>query len=416
MRHFFHGATRHRAHHPVSRHLVACLLLVVGCTTGLESTAGYGRDAPSPNDSRQSRVGKRYPSERTVYRDERSGRQVVRLTSSPAEDVKVYQTHPSWTADGRWIVFRSSRTGEEQLVAVHEETGAIVQLTDEPGVQVGQVCLSRSKPELLTVIGDSVVLIRLRGLLEEGSGPARLPSGYRSTVGRIPPGARLSGSMSWDAAEKELYLGLVHPERPAERRWSISCLALDSGKLRAVIDLDFRVGHVQAHPRTAGLILYCHETGGDAPQRMWVVRGDGSGNRPFYRETFDEWVTHEVWWDERRSLFTVWPKNEAMRRKPHGIASVSLDGAVKFHSRFPYWHVTGAAGCRYGVGDTFDGRIFRVDLETGARVLLTQGHRVKKEGAHPHPTLHPGGGRVLFNSNAAGNADLYVVGLEREEE
>ena len=83
-----------------------------------------------------------------------------------------------------------------QLLAVKEETGAIVQLTDEPGVQPGPVCVSRSRPELLTVFGDSVVLIRLQSLLAEGSGPARLPPGYRSTVGRIPPGARLSGTMS----------------------------------------------------------------------------------------------------------------------------------------------------------------------------------------------------------------------------
>lgn len=111
-------------------------------------------------------VGKRYPAERSVYTDEATGREVVRLTTSSAEDIKIYQTHPSWTADGEWIVFHSDRAGSPQLFAVHEEAGDIVQLTDEKDISVGQVCLSRQRPELLTLVGRSIVLLRFDRLLE----------------------------------------------------------------------------------------------------------------------------------------------------------------------------------------------------------------------------------------------------------
>ena len=63
---------------------------------------------------------------------------------------------------------------------------------------------------------------------------------------------------------------------------------------------DFKIGHLQANPFVPGLILFCWETGGDAPQRTWLVRSDGSEKRPFYKETFNEWVTHEVWWKPDR--------------------------------------------------------------------------------------------------------------------
>lgn len=365
-----------------------------------------------------SQAGAWHPSERSVYRDSVTGREVIRLTSSPAEDVKIYQTHPSWTDSGRWIVFHSDRAGSPQLFAVQEETGSIVQLTDEPGVNVGQVCLSRLQPALLTVIGDEIVRLDFGALLRPPAVSSNPVPPTRTVMGRIPEEATLSGTMSWTASEFTLLAGLRHGRETDGQSWSIAALDLAQGSWTTILEPGLQVGHVQANPERDDLIMYCHETGGDAPQRMWLVHADGTGNRPFYPESFDEWVTHELWWwGGSRALFTVWPKDDTMRLKPHGIASVSLDGIVRFHSRFPYWHVTGAARPRYPeyvVGDTFDGRIIRVDLETGERTLLTQGHRPDPGGTHPHVSLDPGGRKVLFNSNANRNADLYLVDVDGE--
>jgi len=354
------------------------------------------------------------PSERSVYPDPVTGWPVVRLTRSPADDIKIYQTHPSWTADGKWIVFHSTRAGRPQLFAVHEELGAIVQLTDGPGVQVGQVCLSRRRQELLTLIQGEVVLLDFGAAVRNSPpDPGQAPLlASRRTIAALPPGSELSGTMCWNASETDVYVGLHHSNRPEPEAWSIAQLNLDRGAWQTVIEPGFRVGHVQANPWIDDWLIYCHETGGDAPQRMWLVRADGSENRPFYPETFDEWVTHELWWDSTHALFTVWPKDAVMTAKPHGLVSVGLDGLVRFHSRFPYWHVTGAAVSPYLVADTFDGQIIRVHTETGERVVLTRGQRPSRQGAHPHPTLDPTGRKVLFNSNAEGQADLYLVALD----
>ncbi len=172
------------------------------------------------------------------------------------------------------------------------------------------------------------------------------------------------------------------------------------------------MGHCQAHPSETGVISYCHETGGDAPQRMWIVRSDGSGNRPFYAETYDEWVTHEVWWTPDRMLFTIWPKDDAMKAKPHGIASVSLaDFSHRIHDQFPYWHVCGTPDGKYAIGDTFDGELFLIDTRTGKRELMTQGHRPANATSHPHQSISPDGKRVLFVSSKFGNWDLMTVDL-----
>lgn len=361
-------------------------------------------------------AGRSLPSERSVWSDPATGREVTFLTNSPAQDVKIYQTHPSWTADGAWIVFHSDRTGSRQLFAVHEASGRIVQLTSLADVETGQVAVSRKRPELVTVSGREVVRLDLSPTLtldeSEGRGGARRRPPAVRVIGQLPGAAVLSGTLSLDAAEDAVYLGLEHGEGAENPRWSIVALDVETGRLRTVIEPGFPVGHVQANPERPEWIAYCHETGGDAPQRMWVVRADGSGNRPLYRETYGEWVTHEIWQDGDRALFTIWPKNEAMRRLPHGLASVTLAGEVTFHARYPYWHVAAAPGSTIAVADSFDGELFRVDLESGARTVITRGHRAARSGAHLHPTLHPDGDRVLFNSNLHGNADLAILSVD----
>lgn len=376
---------------------------------GLLMTLSWSVALTSADDKQTGGVGHHFPSEMKTYKDERTGRLVTALTTSPANDDKIYQTHPSWTADGRWVVFQSDRTSTHQLFAVHETTGDIVQLTDGPSAH-SSACLSRRRNALLMTEGRHILHLDFDALLAEATSESNT---LRSKiVGQLPDGAQLSGLPSWDSNEEVLYLGLEWPEGPVNRRWSIHSLDITSGKLTELLRQDFRITHVQANPFVTGLFMYAQETGGDAVQRMWVAKADRSLDQPFYRETYDEWVTHEVWWDEDHALFTIWPRNEEMRKKPHGIASVDLKGTLKINSVFPYWHVTGARGSLWAVGDTFEGDMFRVDLMTGERLLLTQGHRIRRSGLHPHQTMRPDGKRVLFVSHHFGNPDLFLIDLE----
>lgn len=216
--------------------------------------------------------------------------------------------------------------------------------------------------------------------------------------------------MSLDCAEKEIYLGVQY----GENLWGLSALDTGTGKFRKIVDSDFRVGHCQAHPSRSGLIMYCWETGGDSEQRMWTVRADGSNNEPFYKESYDEWVTHEVWWGSDRALFTIWPKNAEMLRKPHGVAYVTLqDSSLHILSQKKYWHVGASPDGKWAVADTFDGRIYRISGDTGRARLLTHGHRPDGATVHPHPSFSPDGLSVLFCSESNGNWDLCLVRLNQ---
>ena len=78
--------------------------------------------------SASAQVGRRLPSEKKIVTDPVTGLTLTFLTSTPAGDSKIYQTHPQWTSDGKWLVFRSQRA-PGQAFAVNEDNGAIVQLT-----------------------------------------------------------------------------------------------------------------------------------------------------------------------------------------------------------------------------------------------------------------------------------------------
>jgi len=349
-----------------------------------------------------SYVGRRFPSERKLYRDAVTGHDISMLTTSPAKDNKIYQTHPNWTADGRHIVFTSDRTGTNQYFALSIDTGVITQLTNDKGP--GNVFVSRTNGKMFYISQRTIWELNINAIcnLKENKQNNR----FRRKVASLPDKLTVSGTLSLDSNGKDIYIGVQYDEGS----WGLLALNADTGKFRKVIDLDFRIGHCQAHPSIPGLIMYCWETGGDSQQRMWIVRADGSDNGPFYKETYDEWVTHEVWWGSDKTLFTIWPKDEQMLKKPHGIAYITLPNrSLNILSQKKYWHVGGSPNGKWAVGDNFNGEIYLISAGIGKAKLLTQGHRPRGATVHPHPSFSPDGSSILFCSEKNGNWDLFLV-------
>lgn len=174
--------------------------------------------------------------------------------------------------------------------------------------------------------------------------------------------------------------------------------------------------------------MYCWETGGDAPQRIWLLSIDDDGNvvnRPAYEEQPDEWVTHEVFMGPDHILFTVMGHLDRLRETTNsGIYSMNIrTGEATLHGQLDgggYWHAQGTEDLKWAVGDTFDGKLYRLNLEDPEdSVLLTTGHRPNSLGpftqeAHSHHSISPDGRWVLFNSSMLTGSDLMMVPLQPE--
>ena len=286
-----------------------------------------------------AQIGRRFPSERKVIKDPRTGVELIFLTSQQGKgDSKIYQTHNQWTSDGKWVIFRSNRVPGEAM-AVNEETGVMVQVTE--GGYSGMLCVARHSMHLYIQrsamteaqkaeqqalyqrrrAGEQVeiprydwqvVEIDLAKLFKDSeAGRLKKKEAYERICGIIPAEMCSEGDMALDGSEEVAYFRLdkefarkypiaeqiapnFGPRNMGAGPGGIGKIDLRTGKAEPVVAVHFKVGHIQGNPWHPGEVIFCWETGGKAPQRTWMVNADGSGLRPIYRETEYDWVTHEA--------------------------------------------------------------------------------------------------------------------------
>ncbi len=413
-------------------------------------------------------VGRRFPPEKRIVADAVTGLSLTFLTTDPANDSKPYQTDPTWTADGKWILLRSSR-GESgpQTFLVHERSGDIIQIT-AGDAGMSNVTLSRKSNTAFFMRGRprQLVELKLDPLIADAmAGTPRPASTYERVVATLPDNMR-GGGIALDADESRVYFGInLEPAAPPQPRLAptppptrpptgrriiddqnmdpdqdreaqrrrfeaagrgrsgIRSIDLKTGALATVIDIPMRLGHLQTNPWVSGEIMYCHETTGDAVQRMWVVRADGTGNRPLYAESPDEWVTHETFATRDEVMFNLMGHLPYLRERPSGVAVINLrtsqmsilaqiEEDMGERRTGGLWHCNGSPDGRWAVADSFKGNVYLIDRRTGERILLTTDHKMIPD--HAHPIFSPDGRRVLIQSGRfteGKSLDLVVVDI-----
>jgi len=333
------------------------------------------------------------------YHDTRTGACVRNLTPNLERAQVIYPTHPMWTPNMEYFVFHAEYAGRSLPYARHMKTGYARPLIDE---DIGASVLDPKNGRLYYLRRNEVRVISVSLAFRRMAAP-RLVALLPAKV------LRMEGVLSLDSKGDWLYAGAVLEEG---RKWALVALHISSARWQMVTELDFRIGHVQANPWIASVIMFCHETGGDAPQRTWVVNANGAGLRPFYKETYNEWVTHEVWWGGLRALFTIWPYDEEHKQKPHGVVSADFaTGKPTVHAQFPAWHTHGSPDGKWIVADDFDRNLWLIKAETNERRLLTQGHLGNGFDTHPHPSFTPDSKAVVFNSSRNGKEEIFMVDL-----
>lgn len=452
-----------------------------------------------------AQIGTRFPSEKKIIPDPVTGIPLHFLTTASVGDSKIYPTHHQWTADGKWVIFRSSRVPGEAL-AVNEETGDIVQITERG--YTGMLCSSHksnklylmrsvhaqvlprrdqnaeagrplptpgtpsdaTKPAATTTGKDGekgaegaqkearrewrrprgpfqVVEVDLeRVFADSAAGKMKPAAEYERICGTVPEEYITDGNMDLDATEEFVYFRvtgeavnkkLPEGQKPAEKfgprnmgagPTGLASMNLTTGEVKHIVTVPFQIGHVQTNPWYPGEIVFCWETGGKAPTRMWTVMADGTGLRPVYPEQDFEWVTHEavIGKDEvafaiialRKPMIPGQPEPENVKQAgpgwgpagssdhPTGLAIANLrTREMRIVSQLPpgdpgrsFWHVHGSPDGRWAVGDDFQYRTWIVDRTTGeTRLLADNGHKTTAAD-HQHPTFSPDGKKLNIQS------------------
>lgn len=424
----------------------------------------------SGNSFTFSQIGKRFPSEKKVIKDPVTQTKLVFLTTSEYNDSKIYQTHNQWTSDSKWIIFRSDRVQGEAM-AVNEETGEIVQVTE--GGYMGMLNVARKSMKLYfmrnvpteedkalrnkEISRDSMIAMFRSGRFnrikhavqiievdlarlfsDSKSGKLKSADEYQKVCGILPAEIEAGGDMALDGDEKWVYFrvgkdeaqkhlpegtiieGNYGPRNMGAGPSGICSMNIETGEIRYVVSTPFQIGHIQTNPWVPGEIVFCWETGGKSPQRTWIVRSDGSGLRPLYKETTHDWVTHEAIITKEEVALAILghrvinnPDKNASDTLPDimklgqepswgdcgtreyatglGIVNIRTKEMIiagQTDSGSGFWHVNGSSDGRWAVGDDFARNIYLIDRKSREMSLLSSGHKVTASD-HPHPTFSP---------------------------
>lgn len=403
-----------------------------------------------------AQIGQRFPSEKRVVPDPVTGVPLTFLTTQPRGDSKIYPSHPQWTADGQWLVFRSNRVKGE-AIAVHEASGEMVQVTE--GGYEGMLNLAQSGGNKLYFLRKAPGTDKARQAVEvdldrvfadSKAGSMKAAGAYQRVIGTLPAELEAYGDNALDAdgqwfyfrIQGKAYAGARLPagtkiEPPFGPRGmgagphAIGKINVQTGEIKHVVSVPFQIGHIQTNSWNPGELVFSWETGGKSPQRTWTVKGDGTGLRPLYPEAPYEWVTHEAFIgkdevalaimghraipgvvDPSRPAATdvgganpgqdaAWG-NAGTREKPTGLAIVNLRTrevmiAGQTAKGSGLWHVHGSPDGRFAVGDDFNRDLYLIDRRSREMMLLSAGHKTTARD-HPHPTFSPDGRKIQIQS------------------
>ncbi len=402
-----------------------------------------------------AQIGQRFPSEKRVVPDPVTGTPLTFLTTQPRGDSKIYPSHPQWTADGQWLVFRSARVKGE-AIAVNEASGEMVQVTE--GGYDGMLNLAQSGGNKLYFLRKTAepkvmqaVEVDLDRVFADSKAGAMKPAAtYQRVIATLPAELDAVGDNALDADGQWFYFRVTGkafagarlpagtkieppfgPRGMGAGPHAIGKVNVKTGEFKHVVSVPFQIGHIQANLWNPGELVFSWETGGKSPQRTWTVKGDGTGLRPLYPEAPYEWVTHEAIIGKDEVALAImghrpvpgvedvtrapgtdvgganpgqdaaWG-NAGTREKPTGLAIVNLRTRESLivgqtPSGSGLWHVHGSPDGRFAVGDDFSRSLYLIDRKTREMVMLTTGHKTTARD-HPHPTFSPDGKKIQIQS------------------
>ncbi len=174
--------------------------------------------------------------------------------------------------------------------------------------------------------------------------------------------------------------------------------------------------HAQFCPTDPNLILYCYGGPWWRVQRMWLIRADGTGNRPILVQTNFEGVGHDFWSDDGKTLYATCSGG----RQPQGLWAVRANGKDErcvLAGPCTGHGTANAAEDRFVIDESYN------DCTTGLwysrkgsvqpELLCQTGVNwaVGRQEYHPHPKFLPDGRRASFTSSMSGTGEVYIVEL-----
>ncbi len=362
-------------------------------------------------------------SKRTVLADPRTGREVWKVTSwDEADCLATYMYLQAFSADERFLIFASNRSGKWELYRLELATGEAVQLSrrhtppdpvvsDDYAHIVGHVHLARN--EVFYLDGPRLVAAHLETLAERvvldcrgspwrilGGFPSFTPDGARFTIiyvgrdGREGIALAAVDGSGWEplyqCAEPSQVLShvLVVPTEPLSVTFNLLPDRQDNPSLpRGRRARAWRWTHGAAEPFLVVPPGFraTHEYWGRTPEpRLFYHRKSVPGWTPTWIESFavdgGERIEHVGSSDRRLGHSCI---------SPAGLTIITV------------------------VQDPKGNELVRIDLATGRSEVLCWPNSscTGDQMTHVHPSFSPSGRMVAYTSDCGGRNAVYIVPL-----
>ena len=332
--------------------------------------------------------------QRHVRKGESPGIEIVEY-SSPETDLACPYFHQRFVAeDASWLVCEGRFNGAAELVRLDLEAPGGWRLT-----QQGAAALAGD----LGPKGHTFHCTRQGRVL----GVDAL-SGEETRIWAMPEdeGWKISSHVHLNADSSLIALSGNREHPSGQRVGRIWSLSLADGSLTRVIERPFQIGHVQFSTGDPDLLMYCHETGGASPQRMWLARVKGKSPGALFDDPGHPWVTHESFCGNGEWIsFIRHPEGMGMIRKDNtDYIPIEAEGA---------WHCAANREASALVFDTHQGEIRLWDKDSGL-IRVLSGSEPYALGTHAHPRFLPGDRGVVWTSTREGRPHVAIARMDSD--
>ncbi|MBI3736638.1 hypothetical protein HY256_09030 [Candidatus Sumerlaeota bacterium] len=332
-------------------------------------------------------------SERKLIVDPETGVNIWQVTSFPTVNQNLYFHSRCWTADGKTFLFQSlqtnSRDSAYDLFRVNVDGTDLQRLTNKQSY--GNFALHPSKPLGYFTAGNDIFTINIETKEIAKVGTVAEKGSVGSSIGSMTNDGQLF-CFDWTAPDSTRGFGLFNTET---REAKITPLGV-KGKFT----------HLQIEPGEGKLVQFVGD--GKKSGDIVVYVADTAGKiEPL---PFTEANGHNAWLGATGRVYTdtLGEQRDILAVKP---GSKEIGIIAKAPPRF--WHTGVSPEGDWMVSDTNspDDGLFLICVKTGKHTRLcragsSEGH---SQYTHPHPSVSPGAGHVVFNSDRTGIPHVYCA-------
>jgi oligogalacturonide lyase len=359
------------------------------------------------------------PSEQKMIRDEKSGAELIFVTTDNASDNNLYFHDRCWLLDGNMMLFYSDRSGRNEIYGYLKSNGKLVRLDKPEGDRAHSAVASREADKIYVIRNQAVYLWKIS--LSEV--PVLKVSVDEKKIGEFPPGSKQFSGLNENSNATLVSFGYI-----MDGKYYIAVAQRQTGLTRVVARPEMAFGHLQFSWDRPDLLSFSGSYGGDtapldpsepAHARIWFVNTTIGIPFPAFFQKPGELATHECWWVHDQITFIGGHRPEeahvkVLDLKTGGIHIIGAGawwsgGSDKEVSEVNWWHAAGSPDGHWVAADNWHGIIALFNAKTTEMKTLTTGHRTYGGGAHPHVGWDLSGKSVEFTSNKNGNPDVCIA-------